>query len=85
MKIPLFDFQEAALAELREKVLIARSHASANNPQAIAFSAPTGSGKTIMMTALFENILFGEAGFPAQSDAVLLWISDMPDHCCPVN
>ena len=31
------------------------------------------------MTALFEDIFFGEPGFDAQSDAAILWISDMPE------
>jgi type III restriction enzyme len=79
MKVELFDFQETALAQLREKVLMAREHASSQNPQAISFSAPTGSGKTVMMAGLFEDILFGAVGFPAQPDAALLWVSDMPE------
>jgi hypothetical protein len=79
MKVRLFDFQEQILATLRARVLAARAFASSANPQAIAFSAPTGSGKTIILSALFEDILFGEAGFPAQPDAVILWVSDMPE------
>ncbi|WP_373509140.1 DEAD/DEAH box helicase [Thiocapsa sp.] len=79
MRFELFDFQEAALALLREKVLMARTHASSQNPQAISFSAPTGSGKTVMMAALFEDILFGAVGLPAQPDAAILWVSDMPE------
>ncbi len=79
MKVGLFDFQEDALADLRVKVSAARLLASDDSPQAISFSAPTGSGKTIMMTALFENILFGAAGFPSQPNAVFLWVSDMPE------
>ena len=79
MKVGLFDFQEDALAHLRVKVSAARLLASIDNPQTISFSAPTGSGKTIMMTALFENLLFGDTGFPAQPDAVVLWVSDMPE------
>ncbi|WP_295435780.1 DEAD/DEAH box helicase family protein [uncultured Thiodictyon sp.] len=80
MKYELFDFQETALGLLRDKVLLAREHASSQNPQAISFSAPTGSGKTVIMAALFENILFGDAaGLPAQPDATILWVSDMPE------
>ena len=48
-------------------------------PQAISFSAPTGAGKTIMMAALFEQILFGAPGFDAQPDAAIVWLSDMPE------
>jgi len=79
MKVPLFDFQEAALDQLHDKVSAARRYASSDNPQAIAFSAPTGSGKTIMLTALFEDIFFGVTDLPAQPNAIILWISDMPE------
>ena len=86
MRISLFDFQKDALHLLREKLTAARKFASADNPQAIAFSAPTGSGKTTMMTALFEAILDepdDELAWPLdwqpQPDAVILWVSDMPE------
>lgn len=86
MKVSLFDFQRDALHLLREKILAARKFASSQQPQAIAFSAPTGSGKTIMMTALFEAILDqpdDELAWPLdwepQSNAVILWVSDMPE------
>ena len=79
MKIGLFDFQEDALSDLRAKLTAARLVSAVDNPQAVSFSAPTGAGKTIVMTALFENIFFGEPGFDAQSDAAILWISDMPE------
>lgn len=79
MKVSLFDFQKDVLSDLRNKLKAARLLASIDNPQVISFSAPTGSGKTIVMAALFENILFGEENFEAQPDAVILWISDMPE------
>jgi len=86
MKVTLFDFQKDALHQLRDKIVAAQKFASSDNPQAIAFSAPTGSGKTIMMTALFEAILDqpdDELAWPLdwvpQSDAVILWVSDMPE------
>lgn len=79
MKVELFDFQEDALDELRAKLMSARMLATVDYPQAVSFSAPTGSGKTIIMTALFESIFFGESGFEAQPDAAILWISDIPE------
>lgn len=86
MKITLFDFQRDALHQLRDKIVAARPYANSENPQAIAFSAPTGSGKTIIMTALFEAILDqpdDELAWPLdwvpQPDAVILWVSDMPE------
>jgi type III restriction enzyme len=86
MKVSLFDFQKEALRLLREKIIAARASASSDNPQAIAFSAPTGSGKTIIMTALFEAILDqpdDQLEWPLdwapQNDAVILWVSDSPE------
>lgn len=86
MKVELFDFQKDALHLLRERLSAARMTASTSNPQALAFSAPTGSGKTIMMTALFEALLDqpdDQLDWPTdwetQPDAVVLWVSDMPE------
>ncbi len=86
MKVSLFDFQKDALHQLRDKLTAARKFASSDNPQAIAFSAPTGSGKTIVMTALFEAIhdqpddqLEWPLDWQPQADAVILWVSDMPE------
>jgi len=79
MRVKLFDFQKDALAELQKKLSAARSFSSINDPQAISFSAPTGSGKTIVMAGLFENLFVGDPDFNAQPDAVVLWISDMPE------
>ena len=86
MKITLFDFQKDALVKLREALLSARKSVSPDNQQVIAFSAATGSGKTIMMTALFEAILDepdDQLAWPLdwapQPDAVILWVSDMPE------
>ncbi|HOW77038.1 MAG TPA: DEAD/DEAH box helicase family protein, partial [Candidatus Competibacteraceae bacterium] len=57
-----------------------------HNPQALAFSAPTGSGKTVIMTALFEALLDQpdeQLAWPLdwlpQPNAVILWVSDMPE------
>jgi type III restriction enzyme len=86
MKVTLFDFQKDALGKLREALVGARKSVSADNQQVVAFSAATGSGKTIMMTALFEAILDepdDQLAWPLdwapQPDAVILWVSDMPE------
>ncbi|MEK7691757.1 MAG: DEAD/DEAH box helicase family protein, partial [Bdellovibrionota bacterium] len=78
MRVSLFDFQDVALEEIRGKLLAMRAEAR-SGPQSLSFSAPTGAGKTIMMTALFEQILFGAPGFEPQADAAILWLSDMPE------
>lgn len=79
MKVSLFDFQKDALKDLQIKLTRIRDYASIENPQAVSFSAPTGAGKTIIMTALFENIFFGAPDFEIQQDAIILWISDIPE------
>ena len=86
MKVTLFDFQKDALNKLREALVSARKAVSPDNQQVIALSAATGSGKTIMMTALFEAILDepdDQLAWPLdwapQPDAVILWVSDMPE------
>lgn len=79
MKVGLFDFQEDALEKLRSSLSEVRGFASSEKPKVISFSAPTGAGKTIVMTALFEDIFFGEPGFEAQPDAAIMWISDIPE------
>ena len=78
MRMQLFPFQEDALAELNKKIGKAHILWSDSDPQVISFSAPTGSGKTIMMTALFEEILYGNADRLADPDAIFVWLSDSP-------
>ena len=78
MKIRLFPFQEDAIAELNKKLDKAHILWSEDDPQVISFSAPTGSGKTVMMTALFEEILYGNADRVADPEAIFVWLSDSP-------
>ena len=47
--------------------------------QIILLTAPTGAGKTLIITQLIEDILRGRTPFPRQEDAIFLWLSDMPD------
>ncbi len=86
MKVTLFDFQKDALNDLRKALVKARQGVSLDDQHVVAFSAATGSGKTIMMTALFEAILDepdDQLAWPLdwapQPDAVILWVSDMPE------
>jgi DNA or RNA helicases of superfamily II len=86
MKFTLFDFQKDALSDLRNALVKARRGVSSDDQHVVSFSAATGSGKTIMMTALFEAILDepdDQLAWPLdwapQPDAVILWVSDMPE------
>lgn len=79
MRNTLFPFQETALVDLHEKISKAHLMWSERDPQVISFSAPTGSGKTIIMTTLFEEILYGSTKSIAEPDSVFVWLSDSPE------
>ena len=80
MRVELFSFQKNAVTNLRRSLAMAlNSYRMAHVPQVVSFTAPTGSGKTIIMAALFEDLLFGsEDGFAEQPDAIIVWLSDSP-------
>ncbi len=80
MKIELKPFQVTAARRLWEEVDDARVEiARRSKPQAIVLSSPTGSGKTVTLTALMEWIYEGHESFPADREAVFLWLSDSPE------
>ena len=84
MIVSLFPFQQKAVDELRYKVAVAlRNYRQSidmghQDPQVVSLQAPTGSGKTIIMAALIEEILFGSEKFQDQQDAIFVWLSDSP-------
>lgn len=80
MNASLFAFQEKALKNLLSETHKAiASYKNNHRPQVISFSAPTGAGKTIIMTAFIESILFGYEQYFEQPDAIFVWLSDTPD------
>jgi type III restriction enzyme len=48
-------------------------------PQVISFTAPTGAGKTIITSALIEQIFCGSSFVPEQPNAIIVWLSDSPE------
>ena len=75
----LFAFQREAVRDLRKKANMAHDNYSRYQfPQVISFQAPTGAGKTIMLSSLIEDIYFGNEDFPEQPDAIFVWLSDSP-------
>ncbi|MBP3856864.1 MAG: DEAD/DEAH box helicase family protein [Ruminiclostridium sp.] len=79
MKIELKDFQKRALAKLRQSSATALgNYRSTHTPQVVSYTAPTGAGKTIVMSALIEAILFGDELYPDQPEAIFIWLSDSP-------
>ena len=55
MRVELFPFQKRALADIRMKTAEAMgSYHRTHAPQVVSFTAPTGAGKTIIMSALIS-------------------------------
>ena len=77
MRVELRDFQREAVDQLEAEVRYAAVEAQ-RRPQAIAFSAVTGAGKTVMAAALIERLLVGGDGTPPVEDLTLLWLSHQP-------
>ena len=84
MKIQLHEFQRQAVRELLAELEEARGELERRKKhQALVLSAPTGSGKTVIMSALIEAVLDaghpdGEASEFPDSRASFLWITDQP-------
>ena len=74
-------FQTTALNELIDRCKRAqKGYTEYRESHIFSMSAPTGSGKTIIMASLIEAILRGgRRDCPAQTDAVFLWLSDDPE------
>lgn len=79
MNIALLDFQVEYVADLLVKLNKAKKHVNEGELEGVLLSAPTGSGKTVMITDLIEKVLFGTDGFNAEPEAVFLWLSDQPE------
>lgn len=79
MKTELFPFQKIALSRLRMQTANALgNYHGSHTPQIVSYTAPTGAGKTIIMSALIESIFYGDDYFPDQQDAIFVWLSDSP-------
>lgn len=80
MRTVLFPFQEEALVSLHKNIELAQStHKQFGKNSVISFSSPTGSGKTIVITKLFEEILFGSEVNEGNKNSIFLWLSDSPE------
>lgn len=79
MRDELISFQQTAVSKLLAEIQSAEAyHKVDGRPQVIAFRAPTGSGKTIMMTTVIEDILNGTETMIEQPEAIFIWLSDSP-------
>ncbi|WP_306473669.1 DEAD/DEAH box helicase [Mogibacterium diversum] len=79
MRVELFPFQKRALGDIRMKTAEAMgSYHRTHAPQVVSFTAPTGAGKTIIMSALIESILYGDDTYAEQPNTIIIWLSDSP-------
>lgn len=80
MKIDLKPFQEVASNKILSNIAKAVSEYQADGTQQIiSFTAPTGAGKTIIMTKVIESVFTGSEGAFEKDDAIFLWLSDLPE------
>jgi len=81
VNVALKEFQLNAVGDLVMKLVHARREIlNKGDRQVIVLSSPTGSGKTLMATALMERIREGDNDLLAPDrGAVFLWLSDQPD------
>ena len=79
MRFELVDFQEKATTEIIEEVRDAfRAYAGRRKLTAIALSAPTGAGKTVMAAAVIERLMYGYDELAPDPELTVLWITDNP-------
>lgn len=80
MRYELMDYQRAAAIEALKRLGQARSGWTNGDRSSFALSAITGSGKTVIATAVIEATFFGSADLGVDPDphATFLWITDDP-------
>lgn len=79
MRDELIPFQKTAVTNLLNEISSASAyHKVDGRPQVIAFRAPTGSGKTIVMATVIEDVLNGTESRLEEPEAIFVWLSDSP-------
>ncbi|WP_342320090.1 DEAD/DEAH box helicase [Corynebacterium mayonis] len=79
MKYTLKPYQETASREILERLDDANQVRSIGKQAAFALSAPTGAGKTVIATDVFEKLLLPSDDRVPDEKAVIIWFSDNPD------
>ena len=79
MKYKLFDFQKEAVNSLLKKMdIMQNDYETHGSLSAIALTAPTGAGKTVIAAAVTEGLFYGNEVYSGDPRAVVLWLSDSP-------
>jgi type III restriction enzyme len=79
MQFILKDYQAAATNEIVKALRRAgRDFDEDEDRWAVALSAPTGAGKTVIASAVIETMFDGSGSFAADPLATVLWVTDDP-------
>lgn len=79
MKYELKPFQEEAVGQLLKKMdSMQRSYEADGSLSAVALTAPTGAGKTVISAAVAEGLFYGNENYAGDEKATILWLSDSP-------
>lgn len=79
MKYTLMPYQETAADNIMDRLDKAAGAHTLDQQAVFALSAPTGAGKTVIATSVFERILLPSDDRTPDENAVILWLSDNPD------
>lgn len=79
MKYTLKPYQETASGEILARLDQANRARSIGQQASFALSAPTGAGKTVIATDVFERLLLPSDDREPDKHAVIIWFSDNPD------
>lgn len=79
MKFELYDFQVEATSDVIGSLTDGFDRFEKNGKlTAVSLSAPTGAGKTVIATAVIEQLLYGDEGTEPRPDLTVLWVTDDP-------
>lgn len=79
MRYELFDFQDAAAAELfADMNSLMTNYEARKKPGSCCLAAPTGSGKTVIAASVIEALMYGGYDVEPDEDACVLWVTDLP-------
>lgn len=77
MRFQLEEFQSDAVAKVASRLRRARrDYAEDGEITAIGLTAPTGAGKTVIASAVLEDLYFGNAAVDPDPSLTVLWVTD---------
>jgi len=77
VKYTLEDYQQRAVDQILNALAKARRDYELDQDRAaVALTAPTGAGKTVIATAVLEALYLGTARWDAHPDLTVLWVTD---------